>query len=98
MEGGCSLLAGPGYYTTASAVGRGREWARTSVGNGDYFSRTIIKEPGRTAGRTTQPEFRVALQPSPCRVVPSSGPVTGTNSVVPSAERKTPPFALRRPH
>ena len=50
------------------------------------------------AGRTTHPEFRVALQPSPGRVVPSSGTVTGTYSVFPSAERKTPPVALRRPH
>ena len=66
--------------------------------NADQFSRTIVKEPGRAAGRTTHPEFRVALQPSPCRVVPSSGPVTGTDSVVPSAERKTPSLALRRPH
>src|SRR5260370_16375943 len=66
--------------------------------NGDYFSRTIVKEPDRTAGRTTHPEFRVALQPSPFRVVPSSGPVTGTDSVDPSAARKTPPSALRRPH
>ena len=64
----------------------------------DYFSRTIVKEPGRAAGRTTHPEFRVALQPSPCRVVPSSGPVTGTDSVNPSAARKTPPLASRRPH
>jgi len=66
--------------------------------NGDYFSRTITQEPGRAAGRTTHPEFRVALQPSPCRVVPSSGTVTGTDSVDPSAARKTPPSALRRPH
>jgi len=64
----------------------------------DQFSRTIANEPGRAAGRTTHPEFRVALQPSPCRVVPSSGPVTGTDSVDPSAARKTPPLALRRPH
>src|SRR5262245_48630249 len=27
--------------------------ATTSVGNGDYFSRTIVKEPGCAAGRTT---------------------------------------------
>jgi len=69
-----------------------------TICNADQFSRTIPNEPGRAAGRTTHPEFRVALQPSPCRVVPSSGPVTGTDSVAPSAERKTPPLALRRPH
>ena len=39
----------------------------------------------------------MALQPSPRRVVPSSGPVTGTDSVVPSAERETPLLAFRRP-
>jgi hypothetical protein len=37
-------------------------------------------------------------QPSPCRVVPSSGRVICTGSVVASAERKTPLLALRRPH
>ena len=41
--------------------------------------------------------FSVTLQPSPCRLVPSSGPVTATDGVVRSAERKTPPLALRRP-
>ena len=81
------------YYDVNSAVYRCDQ-----RGNGDYFSRTIVKEPGRAAGRTTHPEFRVTLQPSPCRVVPSSGPVTGTDSVAPSAARKTPPLALRRPH
>ena len=68
------------------------------ITNPDHFSRTITNEPGRAAGRTTHPEFRVALQPSPRRVVPSSGPVAGTDSVAPSAARKTPPSALRRPH
>jgi ParB/RepB/Spo0J family partition protein len=67
-----------------------------TIRNADQFSRTITNEPGRAAGRTTHPEFRVALQPSPRRVVPSSGPVTGTDSVAPA--RKTPPLALRRPH
>jgi hypothetical protein len=61
-------------------------------------SRTIVKEPGRAAGRTTHPGFRVARQPSPCRVAPSSGLVTGTARVTPSAARKTPPSASRRPH
>ena len=72
--------------------------ATTSVGREDYFSRTIVNEPGRAAGCMTHPAFSVTRQPSPCRVVPSSGPVTGTDSVDPSAERKTPPFASRRPH
>ena len=31
----------------------------------DQRSRTIAKEPGRAAGRTTHPVFSVALQPSP---------------------------------
>ena len=64
----------------------------------DYFSRTIVNEPGLAAGCTSHPAFSVTLQPSPCRVVPSRGPVTGTDSVDPSAARKTPPLALRRPH
>jgi hypothetical protein len=64
----------------------------------DQFSRTMVNEPARAAGRTTHPAFSVMLQPSTCRVVPSSGRVTGTESVVPSAERKTPLSALRRPH
>jgi hypothetical protein len=64
----------------------------------DYFSRTIVNEPGRAAGCTSHPAFTVTLQPSPRRVVPSSGPVTGTDSVDPSAARKTPPLAVRRPH
>jgi hypothetical protein len=58
----------------------------------------MTNEPDRAAGLTTHPEFRVALQPSPRKVVPSSGPVTGTDSVAPSAARNTPPSALRRPH
>ena len=64
----------------------------------DHLSRTITNEPGRGAGCTTHPAFRVTRQPSPCRVVPSSGPLTGTDSVAPSAARKTPALALRRPH
>ncbi len=76
----------------------GRARLGDDVRNADYFSRTIVKEPGRAAGRTTHPEFRVALQPSPFRVIPSSVPVTGTDSVAPSLERKTPSLASRRPH
>src|SRR5437588_4933918 len=76
----------------------GRARLGDDVRNADYFSRTIVKEPARAAGRTTHPEFRVALQPSPFRVIPSSVPVTGTDSVAPSLERKTPPLASRRPH
>src|SRR5215471_6975463 len=72
--------------------------ATTNAGKGDYFSRTIVKEPARAAGRTTHPEFRVALQPSPRRVVPSSVPITGTDSVAPSEACKTPSLASRRPH
>ena len=68
--------------------------ATTSVGREDYFSRTIVNEPGRAAGCTSHPAFNVTLQPSPCRVAPSSGPVTGTDSVDPSAARKTPPLAV----
>lgn len=30
-----------------------------------HCSRTMVKHPGRAAGRTTQPEFRVTLQPFP---------------------------------
>jgi hypothetical protein len=37
--------------------------------HGGQFSRTIANEPGRAAGRTTHPGFRLALQPSPCRFV-----------------------------
>src|SRR5262245_48592824 len=40
----------------------------------------MVNEPGRAADRTTHPAFSVTLQPSPCRVVPSSGAVTGTDS------------------
>src|SRR5262249_14607646 len=94
--------------TTAVAVRRpiriikhvldGLPSATTSVDSGDYFSRTIAKEPRRAVGCTTHPAFSVTLQPSPRRLVPSRGPETGTDSVDPSAARKTPPFALRRPH
>src|SRR5262249_61386868 len=80
--------------TESSAAGqdgaRSRGSTRATTRDADQFSRTIVNEPGRAAGRTTHPEFRVALQPSPCRVVPSSGPVTGTDSVDPSAARKAP--------
>lgn len=40
---------------------------RTVDGGGDcqHYSRTIVKEPGRAARRTTHPEFNVTLQPSP---------------------------------
>jgi hypothetical protein len=47
----------------------GATWTRLRLGDdqrdADYFSRTIVKEPGRTAGRTTHPEFKVALQRGP---------------------------------
>src|SRR5262249_43322762 len=91
--------AGPANYTTASGVARGRAGAprrRPVVSNAEYFSRTIVKEPGRAAGRATHPEFRVALQPSPFRVVPSSVPVTSTDRVAPSEARKTPSLASRQ--
>src|SRR5689334_7635049 len=84
--------------SACSQTARGRASGATSGGSGDYFSGTMVKDPDRPAGRTTHPEFRVTLQPSPRRVVPSSGPVTGTESVDPSAARKTPPLAFRLPH
>ena len=93
--------ARPADDTTASVVASRRASAprrRPASGREDYFSRTIVNEPGRAAGWTTHPAFNVILQPSPCSVVPSSGAVTGTDSVAPSAARKTPSLALRRPH
>ena len=95
------LVVGQPMTPITSVVARRRAGVRLvddQLGREDYFSRTITNEPGRAAGRTTHPEFRVALQPPPCRVVPSSGPLTGTDNVEPSAARKTPPLALRRPH
>lgn len=67
-------------------------------GRETYFSRTMTNEPGRAAGRTTHPAFTVTLQPSPCRVVPSSRAVIGTDSADPPTARKTPPLASRLPH
>ena len=63
-----------------------------------YFSGTMAKDPVRAAGRTTHPEFSVTLQPFPSSMLPWSGPVTGTESVDPSPESKTPLLAFRRPH
>ena len=68
------------------------------VCNTHHSLRTIVKEPGRAAGRTTHPAFSVACHPSPCGVVSWSGPVMGTDNVVPSAARKTPSLAVRWPH
>src|SRR5437016_3624173 len=68
-----ALLDNPIWHALKSAhhsLARTNGDVSPALGNGDYFSRTIVKEPGRAAGRTTHPGFRVALQPSPCRVVP----------------------------
>jgi hypothetical protein len=46
----------------------------------------------------THPGFRATRQPSPRRSSPWSGAATGTDSVLPSAERRTPRSALRRPY
>jgi hypothetical protein len=90
--------AAPPVRQSCAQTARGCASATTSVGREDYFSRTIVNEPGRAAGCTSHPAFSVTLQPSPLSVVPSSDPVTGTDSVAPPIARKTPPSALRRPH
>jgi hypothetical protein len=106
MHGGVLFAMPLNSSSLSQSHHRHRRWAdgatvpsaTNTVGGEDYFSRTIVNEPGRDAGCTSHPALTVTLQPSPRRAVPSSGPVRGTESVDPSAPRRTPLVASRRPH
>ena len=81
----------------ANPVGRGQQLRLHILGDQLVGDARRVLEPDRAAGRITHPGFTVTLQPSPWSLVPSSGPVTGTDTVAPPTARNTPPSASGRP-